>query len=115
MTQETEQKAGLKFDRLLDQVRTAIDPTVPTQLVQAFVKVALYEGKTLTEYADMLGANVSTASRHLLDLGERNRKMEPGYQLVESRNDPMNLRQKHYSLTRKGQMLWRALTTILED
>lgn len=103
-----------KFDRALTQVRTSIDATVPTQLVQAFVTVGLNEGKTLSELADMLGANLSTASRHLLDLGERNRKKEPGYGLVESRQDPMNLRQKHYTLTPKGKLLFRSIQQIME-
>src|SRR3546814_11059173 len=78
--QEEKDNRGLKnFRRALLQVRAAIGPTIPTQLVQIFVDVALNEGKSLGELAELVGYNASTVSRHLLDLGERNRRMAPGY------------------------------------
>src|SRR3546814_13689791 len=84
--QEEKDNRGLKnFRRALLQVRAAIGPTIPTQLVQTFVDVALNEGKSLGELAELVGSNASTVSRHLLDLGERNRRMEPGYGLVDRR------------------------------
>lgn len=111
-----EEEAGIKrLERALRQVRTAIDPTVPTQLVQAFLAVGLNEGQTLTELADLLGTNISTASRQLLDLGERNRKMEPGYGLVDRKVDPMNLRVNRYTLTPKGRLLIRELAEIMKE
>lgn len=111
-----EEEAGIKrLERALRQVRTAIDPTVPTQLVQAFLAVGLNEGQTLTDLAELLGTNISTASRQLLDLGERNRKMEPGYGLVDRKVDPMNLRVNRYTLTPKGRLLIRELAAIMKD
>ena len=98
-------KALRRFERALRQARTAVDPTAPTALVQAFVIVALGEGKSLTELAKDLGSSASTVSRHLLDLGERNRKMEPGYGLVDRRVDPMELRKNIYTLTPRGKLL----------
>src|SRR3546814_10232505 len=86
----------------------AIGPTIPTQLVQTFVDVALNEGKSLGELAELVGSNASTVSRHLLDLGERNRRMEPGYGLVDRRVDPMELRKNSYFLTPKGKALARS-------
>ena len=106
-------KALRRFDRALKQVRTSIDPTVPTQLVQAFVLVALNEGKSLTELAQALGSSASTVSRHLLDLGERNRKMEPGYGLVDRRVDPMELRKNIYTLTPKGKLLAASISDAM--
>src|SRR3546814_10846246 len=68
--QEEKDNRGLKnFRRALLQVRAAIGPTIPTQLVQTFVDVALNEGKSLGELAELVGSNASTVSRHLLDLG----------------------------------------------
>src|SRR3546814_20819130 len=97
--QEEKDNRGLKnFRRALLQVRAAIGPTIPTQLVQTFVDVALNEGKSLGELAELVGSNASTVSRHLLDLGERNRRMEPGYGLVDRRVDPMELRKNSYFL-----------------
>ncbi|MFC3214603.1 helix-turn-helix domain-containing protein [Novosphingobium panipatense] len=114
MTEE-ELKIIAKADRLNRLWRTAIDPLVPTQVVEAFLKVAQNEGVTLTELADKLGTNVSTASRQLLDLGERNRKREPGYQLVTREPDPMNLRTNRYSLTPKGRLLAQEVVSIMKE
>ena len=114
-TNRADSKAADNLERLFAQVRTSIDPTVPTQLVHAFIAVARNEGSTLTDLAERLGANISTASRHLLDLGERNRKKEPGYDLVESRTDPTSLRSKNYTLTPKGKLLWGTLLDIMES
>lgn len=105
-------KAALKrLERALRELRTAIAPNVPTQVVQAFLAVALNEGKSLTDYASMLDTNVSTASRQMLDLGERNRKGEKGYMLVDRQVDSANLRVNRYFLTSKGRLL---LTSLLE-
>src|SRR3546814_3390670 len=62
--QEEKDNRGLKnFRRALLQVRAAIGPTIPTQLVQTFVDVALNEGKSLGELAELVGSNASTVSR----------------------------------------------------
>src|SRR3546814_5887898 len=59
--QEEKDNRGLKnFRRALLQVRAAIGPTIPTQLVQTFVDVALNEGKSLGELAELVGSNAST-------------------------------------------------------
>lgn len=113
---DTAGRPGLrKMDRVLTQVRSSIDPSVPAQLVQTFIAVALDEGKSLTEYAQDIGAQKGTASRHLLDLGDRNRKMEPGYNLVDRAQHPTNLRTNVYTLTAKGKLLAKQIAEILED
>src|SRR3546814_14747877 len=79
---------------------------------QTFVDVALNEGKSLGELAELVGSNASTVSRHLRDLGERNRRMEPGYGLVDRRVDPMELRKNSYFLTPKGKALAASIDGI---
>jgi DNA-binding MarR family transcriptional regulator len=106
--------AVAKLERLMGQVRSSIDPAVPAQLVQTFLVVAQHEGKSLREIQERLDASMSTVSRHLLDLGERNRKMEPGYGLVDRRPNPVNLRENTYKLTPKGSLLIRQLVQIIE-
>lgn len=113
--EEDDLTAVKRLERALRQVRTSIDPLVPTQVVQAFLAVAANEGKTLTELAEVLGTNLSTASRQLLDLGDRNRKMEQGYMLVDRQVDPMNLRINRYTLTPKGRLLIKELASIMRD
>lgn len=71
----------------------------------SFLIVAMFEGRSLREYADMLDCSHSTMSRHLLDLGDMNRKREPGMQLIEQYPDPTDRRKNIYRLTPKGAAL----------
>ncbi len=111
---DKEMAAARKVDRLLSQFRSSIDPNIPAQMLQTFMAVAMNEGKSLTEIAEMVSANMSTASRHLLELGERNRRLEAGYNLVARTPDPMNLRQNSYTLTPKGKLLFSSILKIME-
>ncbi|KMS60220.1 MarR family transcriptional regulator [Novosphingobium barchaimii LL02] len=114
MTDE-ERIAIRKLYRAQRQVRASIGPQVPSQVVQAFLAVADNEGLTLTELADILGTNVSTASRQMLDLSDRNRKMEAGHNLISRTPDPMNLRVNRYTLTPKGRILIQELAETMKD
>jgi DNA-binding MarR family transcriptional regulator len=58
--------------------------------------------------------SLSTMSRNLLDMGDRNRHMEKGFGLVTSRNKPMNLREKEYFLTDKGRAVIFQITRQLK-
>ena len=71
----------------------------------SFLTVAMFEGRSAREYAEMLGLGTSSMSRHLLDLGDINRKREPGMRLIEQRPDPMDRRKNVYRLTAKGRAL----------
>lgn len=89
-----------------------LNERMPLQYVTSFLAVATDEGQSVTEYARKLGVNVTTMSRHLLDIGERNRNMEPGYGLVTYRADPLELRKHQYFLTPKGKQL---IHTIMRE
>ncbi len=83
----------------------ALRATMPLQYVYAFLLVAEEEGLGVGEYAQRAGVSVSVMSRHLLDIGDRNRHMEEGFGLVTYRANPVNLRQHEYMLTDKGRAL----------
>ena len=108
-----EREALQRLEVVIRHLRTAIDPNVPSQVIQAFLVVAQNEGQPLNEYARLLGSNLSTASRQFLDLGERNRRMEKGYMLLDRHVDPANLRVNRYFLTAKGQLLLRSLVETI--
>lgn len=78
---------------------------MPLQYVVTLLAVALNEGQTVMEYARTQGISPSVMSRHLLDIGERNRHMEEGFGLVTWKPNPMNLREHLYELTPKGRVL----------
>lgn len=80
-----------------------INPNMSVQQIMAFLTVALNEGLSLKEIADLQGMKIPTLSRIFIDLGFRNRNMEPGYNIVESRQDPMELRKNQYTLSKRGQ------------
>jgi DNA-binding MarR family transcriptional regulator len=80
----------------------SIRHTLPMQYMYAFLLVALDEGLGVMEYAKQAGVAQSVMSRHLLDLGDRSRYGGPGYGLVTTRPDPLNLRRHRVTLTDKG-------------
>jgi DNA-binding MarR family transcriptional regulator len=84
-------------------------PQIPASMIEAFLLVALNEGCSLRDIVELSGRPQSTMSRHLLDLGERNRRMEPGLGLVDWRIAPEELRRKEYYLTPKGRGLLRRI------
>lgn len=88
----------------------ALRATMPLQYVIAFLLVAEEEGLGVGEYAQRAGVAVSVMSRHLLDIGDRNRHMEEGFGLVTYRANPTNLRQHEYMLTDKGRALLHKTT-----
>jgi DNA-binding MarR family transcriptional regulator len=79
--------------------------TMPLQYVVTFLAVAADEGKPVGEYARKLNVVPSVMSRHLLDIGPRNRHMKEGFGLVVGRPNPMNLREHEYYLSPQGHAL----------
>lgn len=86
----------------LEAFRT-IRITMPLQYVVAFLLVAQEELLGVGDYAERAGVSVSVMSRHLLDIGERNRYQEKGFGLVGFRSKPLELRKHEYFLTDKGR------------
>lgn len=89
-------------------------PTMPLQYVVAYLLACLHEGEGVTELAERAGVGQSVMSRHLLDIGDRDRHMEEGFGLITQRADPMNLRKHQVILSPKGKgfanQIIRALT-----
>lgn len=91
-----------------------LNPTMSIQVVHTMVLIALHEGASVTEIAKMSGFKMPTVSRNILDLGQRNRKREPGLGLVETVTDPMELRKKQVRLTPKGNALINQVLDIMK-
>lgn len=90
-------------------------PTMPLQYVVAFLLVAMEEGLSVGEYAERAGVSISVMSRHLLDIGARNRHMEEGFGLIMSRPHPLELRKNEILLTPKGRALMHQITRQLKN
>lgn len=95
-----------------------LSATMPVGELLVFLTVALNEGASLTELAELSDTRKSTASRYLLDLSDKTRAGNPGYGLVSREQDPAELRRNMYGLTAKGRkvidQLSSALPTIKE-
>ena len=89
----------------------ALDPlfnlktSMPAKWIQAFLLVAEKEGSSVTEYAKRGDMAITTMSRILIDMSERDSRYEEGPGLVEGQDNPMNRREKSYTLTPKGRAL----------
>jgi DNA-binding MarR family transcriptional regulator len=101
---------------VIGQLLSTLDPffrirgTMPLRHVQAYLLVAQKEGQTVTELAKKADMPVTTMSRNLLDMGERNRYFEEGAGLVEGEDNPLNRRERLYTLTHKGRALLASIT-----
>jgi DNA-binding MarR family transcriptional regulator len=92
----------------------AVRGTMPAQYIKAFLLVAEEEGLGVIDYAQRAGVSVSVMSRHLLDIGDRNRHMEEGFGLITHRVNPMELRKHEYFLTDKGRSLLHKVLRHIE-
>jgi DNA-binding MarR family transcriptional regulator len=90
-----------------------IRATMPLQYVYTFLQVATEEGKNVTEYAQAAGISPTVMTRHLLDLGERNRAREEGFGLITQERNPNDLRRHHARVTPLGKALMRKIMNAL--
>lgn len=101
---------------LIRQLLNALDPffriraTMPMRSAQAFLLVAEKEGLSVTEYAKLADMPITTMSRNLIDMGERDSSYEEGAGLIERRENPTNRRENTYTLTAKGRALLASIT-----
>jgi hypothetical protein len=79
---------------------------LPLQLVTTFLAIASDEGKYANWYAQQLKIQRFVMARYVHELGDRNRKGEPGFGLIRFEDDPnrANNRQLIF-LTAKGHTL----------
>jgi DNA-binding MarR family transcriptional regulator len=86
---------------------------MPLQYVVSYLLVALEEGLGPTEYGTKIGVSQPVMSRHLLDIGDRNRNKTEGFGLITQRPDPMHLSKHQALLTGKGKALAHRLVRHL--
>ena len=88
--------------------------TMPAQYIRTFLLVAANEGLSVTEYAVLANTSKSVMSRHILDIGERDRHMQEGFGLVTYRPNPLELRRHEVFLTDKGRAMLYRIARIYE-
>jgi DNA-binding MarR family transcriptional regulator len=103
LTDEVRQAA--KALRLALEPFVALNPTIPASYIISFLAVAEKEGRPVNEYATELGVYKAVMTRHLLDLGERDRRGEEGMNVIEQRRDKVDLRINRSFISEKGAAL----------
>ena len=101
----TERQALERFARALKHLRNMMGKNVSSQVLQAYLTVALEEGKSINEYATMLGASPTTASRHIMDLSDKRRSKLDGFRLLYRRDNPLDERMKVVTLSQHGKLM----------
>jgi len=87
---------------------------MPMQYVMTFRLVAEEEGLGITEYAQKAGVAQSVMTRHVLDIGDRDRYRGEGMGLVYKQVDPMEQRKHRVWLTDKGRVIMRRIIRAIE-
>jgi DNA-binding MarR family transcriptional regulator len=103
LTDEVRQAA--KALRLALEPFVALNPTIPASYIISFLAVAEKEGRPVNEYATELGIYKAVMTRHLLDLGERDRRGEEGMNVIEQVRDKKDLRINRSFISEKGAAL----------
>lgn len=106
-------KADLKKLLMALEPFRKLRATMPLQYIVTYLLVALDEGDGPSDYAARAGVSTSVMSRHMLDIGERNRHMEEGFGLISQRPDPMELRKHQAMLNDKGKGLANSILRAL--
>ena len=102
-SEETLACLNLLYEAL--DVFRAVEPSIPSSYVAAFLTVACDPGNGTVHYAKALGMLQPVASRVLLEIGQKTRTGQPGLGLVAAEYDLHDLRLKRYYLTPKGHQL----------
>lgn len=93
----------------------AKNPTMTLQQLVSFLLVAKEQGLTVSWYAQKAGLAQGVMTRNLFDLGEYNRRKEPGLGLVEQRPDLQDRRAHLTYLTHAGRGVVAAYRRALES
>ncbi|GAB5503411.1 hypothetical protein [Pyruvatibacter sp.] len=103
---DREQRRDLRAFRKAFSEFKEVSPIMTTAVIDMFLQVALTPGKSVNEYAELMGTPQSSASRHLLDLSivSRTRNKE-GHGLLTRDVNTENLQKNCYTLSPKGQRL----------
>jgi DNA-binding MarR family transcriptional regulator len=100
-----EARQAAKALRLAIEPFVALNPNLPASYIISFLAVAEKEGRPVNEYANDVGVYKPVMTRHLLDLGERDRHGGEGMNIIEQRRDRQDLRINRSFINEKGAAL----------
>jgi hypothetical protein len=109
-------KERLKLGEFLAALNlfSELEPTMPLQMVRAFVSAALHEGEGSVEVGLKIGLPSGVIARHLGAYGEFDRYGRPGLKMIEGRLTPEDRRSKLQYLNVKGRRFLESLLMKLQ-
>lgn len=113
-TLSEEERAYARSIRLMLEPFRSIRPTMPLQYLHTFLLVCEHEGKGVSEYAQLADVAPTVMTRHLLDIGDRNRHREEGFGLVSQIRDAFDLRRHHSKITAFGKATLHKMVTAMK-
>lgn len=113
-TLSEEEKAFARSLRLALEPFRNIRPTMPLQYLHTFLLVCEYEGKGVGEYATMSEVAPTVMTRHLLDIGDRNRSREDGFGLITQERSTFDLRKHYARVTSFGKATLHKMITAIK-
>lgn len=105
---------------IVEEFRLGVNEQLPSQTISVLLTIALDDGNiTVTDIEKRLSMALSSASRNVSVLSDRPRRgrraTEPGYGLIEYRQDPQDFRRERLHLTRKGARLINRVVDVLRN
>lgn len=100
-----EQRQAARALRLAIEPFVELNPTIPASYLISFLAVAEKEGRPVSEYANEVGMFKAVMTRHLLDLGERDRHGGEGMGVIKQERDRQDLRINRTFINEKGATL----------
>jgi DNA-binding MarR family transcriptional regulator len=100
--------------RTVVEIFSSISDALPISHVLAFLMIVMFPGRTVGEYARLLGSSPGPASRRISNLGEFMRDMSPGFGLVETQRDPRDRRLTTVKPSAKGLAIAQKIREAME-
>jgi DNA-binding MarR family transcriptional regulator len=86
---------------------------MPQQAFEILTLIALFPGITMNDLAERTGLAPSSVSRNVAMLGEYHRLGKPGYNLVETHEDPNERRRKVLFLNDRGRRAVKRMCEVI--
>jgi DNA-binding MarR family transcriptional regulator len=96
------------------QMFRELDSEIQAQAMSLFLCVAENPGITMQKAAKLLAVSQSSISRNAMLLSRLRRDRKPGLELLETRDNPDNLREKMMELTPKGKRLASQIGALID-
>ena len=103
-----------KAHKIIEEFRK-LDENMPIQQAAVFLTIAMHDDLSQKEVAEMAGLGQGSTSRNVSAFLKLNRFKKPGFDLIENKPDPSELRVKRHRLNKKGERIAQTIADIMGD